>query len=134
MSARDPSVFMWAQAVELLDRVERMQRQFFRPGAGQARPVWEPPVDLFETGGEYRIVVALPGVRPDQVEVRLDGRVLVVAGERSVPLDHDGAVLVHRLELPYGRFERRIELPPVRLSIGRYELADGCLLLFLHKM
>lgn len=135
MSSRTPNVFMWAQALDLLDQVDRMHRQSFRPGQpqGQQRPTWEPPVDLFETEAGYRLVVALPGVRADQLEVLLDGRTLVVVGERSVPLDNASAALVHRLELPYGRFERRIELPPGALTIGRRELVDGCLLLTLHK-
>lgn len=134
MSQRDPRIFMWAQAVELLDKVERMHRQSFSPvPAASAKPGWQPPVDVFETEGEYRICVALPGVHKDQLDVLLDGRTLVVVGERSFPVEHGEAALVHRLELPYGRFERRIELPPTVVGIGRRELVDGCLLVVLHK-
>lgn len=133
MSKRAPSVFMWAQAVDLLDQVEKRQRQLFRPGSSGGRPAWEPPVDLFETEDEYRIVVALPGVSAGQLDVLLEDRTLIVTGDRSFPLDDADAALVHRLELPYGRFERRIELPPGSLTIGRRELTDGCLLLVLHK-
>jgi len=131
---RDPNLFMWVEALEQLDRIERAQRQVFRPGPPAGCPSWEPPVDLFETETGYRILVALPGVRPDRLDVRLEGRTLVVAGERHFPIGDADAALVHRLELPYGRFERRIELPPGNLSIGPRELADGCLLLILHKM
>lgn len=133
MPKRAPSVFMWTQAVDRLDRVDRMQRQMFLPGSGAGRPSWEPPVDLFETEGEYRILVALPGVPPEQLEVLLEDRRLIVVGERPFPLEDAGAALIHRLELPYGRFERRIDLPPGPLTIGRRQLADGCLLLVLHK-
>lgn len=133
MPKRAPSVFMWAQAVDLLDRVEKMQRQMFRPGTSSGRPAWEPPVDLFETADEYRILVALPGVSADQLDVLLEDRTLIVTGERSFPLEDAGSTLIHRLELPYGRFERRIELPPGPLTIGARELTDGCLMLVLHK-
>lgn len=134
MSHRDPRIFMWAQAVELLDQVERQHRhQTFRPAAGHSRPSWEPPVDVFETAGEYRICVALPGVRSDQLQVLLDGRTLVIGGERSFPVAQGEEALVHRLELPYGRFERRIDLPPTVAGIGHREFADGCLLVVLHK-
>jgi HSP20 family molecular chaperone IbpA len=127
---------MWADACARLDRAERLHRQFFRPGMARARPTWEPPVDLFETEHDYRLVIALPGVKPEQVQLLLDGRTLVVVGERtmsSVSGDPPGQALVHRLELPYGRFERRIDLPSGRLALGRHELADGCLLVILSK-
>ena len=42
--------------------------------------------------------------------------------------------MIHRLELPYGRFERRIELPPGRFDVVRRELVDGCLTLGLRKL
>jgi HSP20 family molecular chaperone IbpA len=38
-----------------------------------------------------------------------------------------------RMEIPYGRFERRIELPPVPFEISGRHLADGCLMLRLAK-
>jgi HSP20 family molecular chaperone IbpA len=123
---------MWAEACELLDRAERLQRQFFRPGGGSA-PNWEPPIDFYETEREYRLLVALPGVRPDQVEVVIDGRMLIVVGERLIATDSPGT-RIHRLEIPYGRFERRIQLPVRPMELGRRELIDGCLLLTLRKL
>ncbi len=65
--------WMWAQACELLDRADRMQRQFVRyvgPSADAA--VWEPPVDIQETPGGLQFVFALPGVSPEHIEVSLD--------------------------------------------------------------
>jgi HSP20 family molecular chaperone IbpA len=38
------------------------------------------------------------------------------------------------MELPYGRFERRIALPPGRYDTAKRENADGCLLIRLHKI
>jgi HSP20 family molecular chaperone IbpA len=126
-------MWMWAEACELLDRAERLQRQFFRPASATPQPVWEPPIDVFETPAAYWIVVALPGVRESQLEVRLDGAAIVVAGERHLPLQGRAAVL-YRLEIPHGRFERRIELPSGRFQLGARELADGCLVLSLEKL
>ena len=139
--SRDPALWMWSEACALLERVDRLQRQTFRPsGVGHGRagtrpaPAWEPPVDLFETASEFRIIVALPGVRPDQVKLVLDDGALLVIGERSL-VGADGHARVHRLELPYGRFERRIDLPshagPLRLE--RHDLQDGCLQIHLRK-
>jgi HSP20 family molecular chaperone IbpA len=126
---------MWAEALDMMDKAERMHRQFFQPGtpAQGRRPTWQPPVDLIETADEYLVIVALPGVRPDQVQVVIDGGVLIVVGERALPVS-DRSGLIHRLEIPHGRFERHIQLPPGPLELGRRELADGCLVLALHKM
>jgi HSP20 family molecular chaperone IbpA len=41
--------------------------------------------------------------------------------------------LIHRVEIPHGRFERRIRLPATRLKLRRSELASGCLTLVLSK-
>lgn len=126
-------MWMWAEACELLDRAERLQRQFFRPGGAVARAAWEPPVDVFETAAALWIVVALPGVGEEQIEVRFDGASIVVAGERRLPVQGRAAVL-YRLEIPHGRFERRIELPPGRFRVGQRDLVDGCLVLSLEKL
>jgi HSP20 family protein len=134
MSSRDPSAWMWAEACDLLGRAERIQRHFFRPGVSQARtPVWEPPVDVFETDRELLIEVALPGVEPEQVALLIDGGKLIVAGERRLPRGAQGAA-IRRLELPHGRFERQIELPPGTFEIAGRNLANGCLLLTLRKL
>jgi HSP20 family protein len=130
----DPRVWMWAEACELLERAERLHRQFFRFGTSAVRrPAWEPPVDIFETERELTIIVALPGVRPGNIELALDHGSIVVAGERRLPAELRGAS-IQQLEIPYGRFERRIELPPGRFEFGHQELAHGCLTLSLHKV
>ena len=134
MRSRDPRAWMWAEACELLDRAERLHRQFFVPQGSQKRqPTWEPPVDLLETEQELWICVALPGVAKEQLEVLVENGVLIVTGERPMPGRARGTV-IHRLELPYGRFERRIELPPGRYDVVQRELADGCLTLGLRKL
>lgn len=124
---------MWAEACEALARAERLQRQFFRPGERGTRPVWEPPVDLFANGPELWIVAALPGVPAEQLEVSVEDGVLVIAGERPAP-PLLRAAIIHRLEIPHGRFERRIALPPGRYGLARRDLVDGCLTLVLRSL
>lgn len=134
MAAGDPRVTMWAEACELLDRAERLHRQFFKPGrAATRRPTWEPPIDVFETDSELWIVVALPGVAPDGLELAIEGGAVVVGGERRLPPTLRTAS-IHRIEIPYGRFERRIQLPAGRFELGAHQLADGCLVLGLRKL
>jgi HSP20 family protein len=126
------SGWMWSEAIEMLARAERLHRQLFRPALGRRVPTWEPPVDVLETEGEVLVLVALPGVEPDQVETVIEGAYLVVAGQRVLPAELATAV-IHRLELPQGRFERRIELPAGRYDAVRRAAVNGCVLITLQK-
>jgi HSP20 family protein len=133
MTRRDLEAWMWAEACEQLARAERLHRQFFRLGEAGARPLWEPPVDIFESERELCILAALPGVDPAQVEISVENGILSIAGDRPAPpLQRDAAI--HRLEIPQGRFERRIALPAGRFELAKRMLADGCLTLVLRKL
>jgi HSP20 family protein len=133
MNSRDVRGWMWAEAIDLLDRADRMQRQFFQPTAIAlgGRPAWEPPVDVFETEDEVVIYIALPGVSARSVRVRFDNEVLSVIGERT--LGSGGAARIRRLEIPHGRFERHIELAGSPLDLVQQELSNGCLVLTFAK-
>jgi HSP20 family molecular chaperone IbpA len=124
---------MWAQACELLDQAERMHRQFFHLAAsGRTQALWAPPVDVFEDDLEFVVVVALPGVPSERVEIAYEPGVLVVRAERRV-LFASQRRAVRRLEIPYGYFERRIELPESGLDSATHECVDGCLIVRLRK-
>jgi HSP20 family molecular chaperone IbpA len=123
----------WQHSWELLDTAERLNRTFFLRRASAARPVWEPPVDVFESEQAIWIVVALPGVDAAHVELSVEGRSLVVAGERSRPREC-AHMAVRRLEIPSGRFERRVEMPPGKYRMDSRELVDGCLVVQLTRL
>src|SRR5580704_7191167 len=124
---------MWSEACEMLARAERLHREFFRPVRSAARlPTWEPPVDILETGRQVLVLVALPGVDPDRVEVAIDGSDLVVAGTRVLPSELRTA-MIHRLELPQGHFARRVRLPAGRYDGVRRATVHGCVAISLQK-
>ncbi|KLK93085.1 heat-shock protein Hsp20 [Microvirga vignae] len=129
---RDPADWMLSEAIEALARAERLHRQMFQPPSATRRAAWEPPVDVIETEQEVLILIALPGVAPDQVETVIEDGTLVVAGRRVLPPQLRTAV-IHRLELPQGRFERRIPLPPGHYDAVRRAAGDGCLVISLRK-
>ncbi|MCZ6598274.1 MAG: Hsp20/alpha crystallin family protein [Planctomycetota bacterium] len=130
---KDPETWMWERARSMLDEAERLERRLFRPGRPGRRPSWTPPVDVFETPTEVWILVALPGVDPGRIEITLEGPILIVAGERTLPSAFRHAS-VHRLEIPSGRFERRLELPPGTYELAQREMVHGCLALSLKKI
>ena len=87
MVIRNPRSWMWAEACEMLEQAQRLQRQFFRFGhAVEAQPRWEPPVDIVADDRSVEIMVALPGVAPEQVQVQIDQGALSVTACRAVPL------------------------------------------------
>lgn len=117
----------------MLARAERMHQDFLGPPRSRLRqPSWEPPVDVLETEREVLVFVALPGVAAQQVQTAIDGADLVVAGSRTLPRELRTAV-IHRLELPQGRFERRIRLPSGRYESVDVAVIDGCLTVSLKK-
>ena len=133
MSKRDPSAWMWAEACQMLEQAERLHRQFFRLNAPRgARTAWEPPANVFEDEDTFTIIVALPGCGPECVEVRLDSSSIVVRASCELPFARR-ARAVHRLEIPYGYFERRIQLPAASFEVVQRELLNGCLILNLRK-
>jgi HSP20 family protein len=125
--------WMWSEACAMLARAERLQQEFFRPlPSALGALVWEPPVDVLETDVQVLILVALPGVDPDGVEAVIVDDFLHLAGARVLPAVLQTAI-IHRLELPQGRFERRVRLPAGRYGAIRRAAADGCLLISLEK-
>ena len=134
MRRSDPGDWMWAKACDLLDQAERLHRQFFRLDTSRpARVAWEPPVDMYENEREVVVIVAMPGVAADRVEVVHEAGALVVRGERPLPFAGRPLVVRH-LEIPYGAFERRIPLPAGRFDAAPPELTHGCLFLRLSRM
>lgn len=125
---RSATNLMWADALAIVARADRLHREFFRPAATG----WEPPVDLLETPDELILIAALPGVRVADVELVVSHRELAIVGVRRLPA-LSGPTRVHRMELPHGRFERRIALPPGSYELVRRDLVDGCLTIVLRK-
>src|SRR5271166_3726554 len=130
METNFPRYWMWSEAFEMLARAERMHRQFFQPARSSV--AWEPPVDVLETDRDVLIFAALPGVEPDGVDTAIDGNDLIISGKRTYPAEMRTAS-IHRLELPQGRFERRVRLPPGRYSGVDRVSSNGCLQITLHK-
>ena len=131
MPRQDPHDWMWAEAVAMLARAERPDG-FGAPRRAARPAAWTPPVDVIETEAAVLILVSLPGVSADAVEATLEGDSVLVSGRRTLPPELQTAV-IHRLELPMGRFERRIPIPPGRYDGVRRDTRDGCLLISLHK-
>ncbi len=79
-----------------------------RPG----RAAFRPSADVYFHPRENAVVVRLelPGIDPDRITLEIEGSVLHVSGARSDQRPPDA--VYHQMEIPYGRFERVVTLPP----------------------
>ena len=133
MGSEKTGVWMWERARSLLEEAERLHRHFFVPAGGSRRAAWMAPADVFEARGEVHILVAMPGVDPQHVDVVFEGGSVHVRGCRYLPSSVRDAV-ISRLEIPHGCFERSISLPRGRFEVVRREMQNGCLTLVLKRL
>jgi HSP20 family protein len=141
MSAQDWDFIVWRRANDLLQQAERIHRNFLQIAAGtryQAShgrtPSWEPPVNVVESDESLWVISALAGVTADRVDIRVEGRELVIAGERPLPrCCNNGELKIW--EIPLGRFERRLKLVGGEspLLLGEVSFHDGLLIIELRK-
>lgn len=102
-----------------LDRLRRLRQRLdavleeettadqFDPASGERPGSWVPAVDILESEAEYRILAELPGVRREDVELRLVDDRLELFGKRPAPSD---VGRFHRMEGRYGPFHRIVNL------------------------
>ncbi len=100
----------WEDPTDMMNRLQSemdaMMRQWF--GTGRTAPaaaVWTPRADLRENENEYVICMELPGIKPEEVEIELQGDVLTVKGERRFE-DTENRKDYVRIERSYGTFSR----------------------------
>ena len=71
---------------------------------------WAPPVDIFETQDHLVIRAEVPGVRKEDMDVRIEDGVLTLHGERKQDTDVKEECVL-RMERVHGAFTRRFSLP-----------------------
>lgn len=83
---------------------------FFHAAGSFHEVLWRPAVDVYRTQGGWLVKFELPGVRLEDVTLRVGGRRLLLQGVRRDCLREAGC-RHQSLEISYGRFERQVELP-----------------------
>jgi HSP20 family protein len=94
---------------------------------------WLPPVDIEENDREYVVKAELPGMKKEEVKLKVEGGILSISGERKAEKEEKDKKY-HRVERSYGAFQRSFTLPegalPEKISA---EFKDGVLLVHLPK-
>lgn len=98
-----------------LNQINRELNRFFDdryPAAGNLLEsgAWTPQVDISENEGEFRVVADIPGVKPEDMEIRLHNGVLTIRGERSTDNEVKEESFTRR-ERIRGTFLRQFNLP-----------------------
>ena len=141
MASREWDILVWQRASDLLQQAERIQRNFLQMALGThyrafhgRSSSWEPPVNVVETDHGVWVICAISGVAAENVDVHIDGRELVITGQRPLPdCCRDGELKLW--EIPLGRFERRLTVidASARFTVGPVNLKNGLLIIELRK-
>jgi HSP20 family protein len=101
------------ELAQMQDRINRVFGDAYRRGDDDvlSRGEWMPPVDIYETDNhELVLKTELPGIKREDIDIRLENNLLTLRGERKresdVKDDH-----YHRVERSYGSFSRSFTLP-----------------------
>ena len=141
MSSRDWDPLVWQRANALLRQAERIQRNFiqiavnsqYRASHGRGSS-WEPPVNIVETEDVLWVIVAVPGVKAEGIQLRVHDNRLTISGQRPLPpCCDDGELKVW--EIPLGRIERVVGpfATGSSLVLEKSTIQDGLLIIELRK-
>jgi HSP20 family protein len=124
-----------AELVSLRDAMERLfDDRFFRPlwtSNGEREAV--PALDLYTTPEAVIAKVALPGVKPEDVDVSIGDDMVTITGTFKKETETTEAGYVHK-ELSHGAFSRTFSIPTaIKAEAAKAAFKDGLLTLTLPK-
>lgn len=122
-----------ANMQNLMDRIfEETWRPYF--GDGEPGGLNSLALDVHENDQSYLVSTEMPGVKPENIHVKLDGDYLVIDGEIPEEVTEKEGVRSLIKERRYGHFSRRMRLPqPVKSDKIEATYKDGVLNLTLPK-
>ena len=96
--------------VTMSNRFNRTLNDSYTPRTEDSFGAWAPPVDIFERQDQLVIRAEIPGVKMEDVDVRIENGVLTLQGERKqeTEVKEENA---YRMERIYGMFTRSFSLP-----------------------
>ncbi len=95
--------------------MNRLFESFLGQGSACVQPVeraWAPPMDVCETPTDLRVLVELPGIPQNQIQIEIGEGVLIIQGGRHPDPAFRQDQLI-RMERRYGPFSRSLNLPSI---------------------
>jgi HSP20 family protein len=125
------------EIVSLRDAMDRLfDDRIFRPlypWSTETEFEFAPPLDLYTTPEEVIAKVALPGVKPEAVDISIADGIVTITGSFEETKEKTEAGYVHK-ELRHGSFRRVFALPsPVKTEQAKATFKEGLLTLTLPK-
>lgn len=97
---------------DLQREMSRLMDDFLGAGTtlGPTLAMAVPRIDMRENPQEICVSAELPGVKPESVDIRLEGNLLTIRGEKRQEVQQEKEDY-YLMECSYGRFQRSIQLP-----------------------
>jgi HSP20 family protein len=129
------SVSRWEPFKEMMTLRQAMDRlfedSFVRPPHAWSEAGSYLPLDVYTTKDAVVIRAQVPGVKPDEVEITIEGNTVTIRGEAKPPKD-EGTYLLQ--EQHYGPFARSLEIAmPVQADKAEAAFENGMLTLTIPK-
>jgi len=110
------AIIRWDPFKDLVTLREKMNRLFEEAftGRGEEKDLvsgtWTPSVDIYETENSLVLTAEVPGIKEDDVEIKIEDNTLILQGERKFEKETKEESY-HRIERSYGSFYRSFTLP-----------------------
>lgn len=122
------------EAVTLREAMDRLFEDTFVPARRATEPreqVFRLPLDAYVTPNDIVITANMPGVKPEAVEITIEGDTLTIKGERPATLANVDYALQERT---YGKFQRTLSINiPVDADKAEAKFENGLLMLTIPK-
>lgn len=130
------NLIRWEPMREMMTLREAMDRLFdeaFTRPLSLSSVAAMPAIDMYQTDDEVVVKAALPGLKPDDVQISVTGDLLTLRGEFKQENEKKDATY-HIREHRYGAFERSIMLPTdVQTEKAKADFENGVLTITLPK-
>ena len=132
------SIVRWEPFSELMslrDAMDRLFEESFVRPRGVLAPfgVGEPALDVYETDNDVVINAAIPGIKPEDIDIAITGDTVSIKGELKQETKVEKANY-YRQERRYGAFSRAVSVPvPISADKAEATFKDGVLTLTIPK-
>jgi HSP20 family protein len=103
------TITRWEPFAELAELRSRFDRLFGDLADGRDRE-WMPAVDMIRDDGHLVVRAEVPGIKPDEIEIKVDSGMLTISGKHEETSEEKDKEYVRR-ERRYGAFSRTMALP-----------------------
>jgi len=94
--------------VRLSDAMDRMfEDAWTRPRPARGEREVRLPLDVYTTPSEIVLTANVPGLKPEDVQVTVEGDTLSIDGEFKAPMENVEYIFQER---PYGKFSRKLTI------------------------